>query len=97
MENLIKWLSNPIVWMVATFLLGVLVGRKNQTAYLAIISKLIDIIEIIDKDIKDIVPKELEPKLTKIKLWIANRLQKKEGKIVDNILQNKGYLNKTGV
>jgi len=97
MENLIKWLSNPIVWMVATFLLGVLVGRKNQTAYLAIISKLIDIIEIIDKDIKDIVPKELEPKLTKIKLWIANRLQKKESKIVDNILQNKGYLNKTGV
>jgi len=97
MENLIKWLSNPIVLMVATFLLGVLVGRKNQTAYLAIISKLIDIIEIIDKDIKDIVPKELEPKLTKIKLWIANRLQKKEGKIVDNILQNKGYLNKTGV
>ena len=97
MENLIKWLSNPIVLMVATFLLGVLVGRKNQTAYLAIISKLIDIIEIIDKDIKDIVPKELEPKLTKIKLWIANRLQKKESKIVDNILQNKGYLNKTGV
>ena len=93
MESLIKLLSNPIIWGVVLFIAGVIL-KKKLNSYLKIISLLIDAIEVVDKEIKDVIPSELEKKLIKIKQWILIRIEKAEGKIVDNILLDKGYFKK---
>lgn len=93
MEGIIKFLSNPIIWGIVIFIAGVVV-KKKLNAYLKIISLLIDAVEVIDKEIKDIVPAHLEAKLLKIKKWINARLVKGQAKIVDSILLGKGFLKK---
>jgi hypothetical protein len=94
MDKIFSVLGNPFLWGIIIFLLGFLL-RKKLNAYLKLLNLLIEAIEIIDMDIKDIVNDETRAKLIKIKAWISMRVGKREKKILDNALGNKGYLNKS--
>lgn len=94
MDNIINVLSNPFVWFAFIFILGVIV-RKKRKSYLKLLGLLVDAIEVVDNEIKDIIPPAMEAKLIKIKSWINARLDKKEKKEIDTILKNKGYLKRS--
>jgi len=93
MDKVIGILSNPFIWGGFVFVIGIFL-KKKRDAYLKLLYLLILAIEVIDQDIKDIVSGTKEAQLCKIKKWIANRIQKKEGKILDSILADKGLLKK---
>lgn len=93
MEKVINILSNPFIWGIVIFIAGFAVKKKLST-YLRLLRLLIDAVEIIDRDIKDIVSDEVQAKLIKIKQWIDSRLSKQEKKIIDAELKTKGYLGK---
>ncbi len=88
--QIINTVSNPFVWM-GILAVGALVVRRKLNSYLKLISLLIDAIEIVDKEIKDILPNEEMAKLTKIKGWIAQRVGK-DAPVLNKQLMNKGYL-----
>ncbi len=91
MDKIISSLSNPFIWL-GVLAVGSLIVRRKLNAYLKLISLLIEAIEVVDKEIKDILPDEEIAKLTKIKEWIAQRVGKQEA-LLDKQLGNKGYLN----
>jgi len=95
MDKFFSALSNPFLWGIILFALGFLLKRRLN-AYLKLLNLLIEAVEIIDTDIKDIVNDETRTKLIKIKAWISTRVGKAEKKILDNALGNKGFLNKSG-
>lgn len=92
METLLNTMSNPVIWGVVLTICGVILKAK-LTTYLRLISILIDAIEIIDDDIKDIVSNEQRQRLVKIKAYIASRVGKDRG-VLDKMLDNQGYLAK---
>lgn len=94
MEKLINYLSNPVIWFILMSLLWFILKKKRET-YLKLLYLLIEAIEVIDKEIKDIVPPNLEAKLIKIKSWINARLDKKEKEQLDAILKDKGFLQRS--
>ncbi|MDD5614459.1 MAG: hypothetical protein PHQ54_05260 [Candidatus Omnitrophica bacterium] len=93
MDKIIDLLSNPLTWGALMLVAGFMFKAK-RTAYLKLLYLLIQAIEVIDQDIKDIVKGDKEAKLCKIKTWIAKRVGKAEGEVLDDILQNKGLLTK---
>ena len=94
MEKIIQYLSNPIIWFAFMGLLW-FIFKKKRESYLKLLYLLIEAIEVIDKEIKDIIPLPLEQKLIKIKFWINARLDKKQKEQLDTILLAKGLLNKS--
>ena len=82
METVIDILSSKLTWFAFTFILGVIVKKKRDT-YLKLLHLLIQGVEIIDKDIINIVKGEQEAKLCKIKHWIANKVGRKEAKLLN--------------
>jgi len=95
MDKIFDVLGNPFLWGIILFILGFLMKQKLNT-YLKLLNLLIEAIEIIDTDIKDIVKDDTRAKLIKIKAWISMRIGKSEKKVLDSALGNKGYLNKSG-
>lgn len=95
MDKLFSALGNPFLWGVVLFILGFLLKKKLNT-YLKLLNLLIEAIEIIDTDIKDVVDDATRQKLVKIKIWIDARVKKDEKKVLDNALQNRGFLKKSG-
>ena len=96
MDGIIKLLSNPIIWFAFMGLLWLIFKKKRET-YLKLLYLLIEAVEVIDREIKDIVPATLEVKLIKIKSWINARLDKKQKGELDAILKDKGLLEKSKV
>lgn len=96
MEQVLSILTNPFVMGLGGFLAGFFLKQTKAKAFLKLIGLLITAIEIIDKDIKDVVSDEQQAKLTKIKAWIAGQVgvASEERAILDKMLDNKGYLAK---
>jgi len=94
MEKIINILSNLFLWGIIILVLGWILKQKLNT-YLRLIDLLIQAIEIIDDEIKDVIPDDIRQKLIKIKIWINDRLDKKDKEVLDTRLMNKGYLYKT--
>lgn len=94
MEKIINYLSNPLVWFAFMGLLW-FIFKKKRESYLKLLYLLIEAVEIIDKEIKDVIPANMENKLIKIKSWINARLDRKEKEQLDAILKDKGFLNKS--
>ena len=90
MDKIISILSNPIVWGILIFVCGIII-RSKLVSYLKIIYLLTEAIEIVDKEIKDILPPETEKKLIKIKAWICARVEKSEGKVLNDVLTDQGF------
>lgn len=95
MDKLFSVLGNPFLWGIILFVLGLALRQKLNT-YLKLLNLLIEAIEIIDTDIKDVVSDETRANLIKIKSWISMRVGKDEKKVLDKALDNKGFLNKSG-
>ena len=93
--DILSILSNPFVWGFILFVLGFIIKAKLNS-YLKLVNLLIDAIEIVDSEIKDILPPTTMEKLTKIKVMISNKVSGGEAKILDDALANKGYLMKGG-
>jgi hypothetical protein len=93
MDKLFDILGNPFLWGIIIFILGFILRQKLNT-YLKLLNLLIQAIEIIDTDIKDVVDDKTREKLLKIKSWINQRLGKDEKNVLDKALGNKGYLKK---
>ena len=93
MDIIIGLASNKILWLIAIFFLGVKFKQK-RTAYLKLLYLLIEGIEVIDQDIKDIISGKKEAQICKIKQWIKVRIENGEGKILDGFLSHKGLLKK---
>jgi len=91
MDKILGILSNPLLWGVVLFIVGFFVKQKLNS-YLKLVSLLVDAIEIIDTDIKDIVPDNIREKLTKIKKYIADRVGCKESVKLDTVLAQKNLL-----
>lgn len=91
MDKVLGILSNPLLWGIILFVVGFFVKQKLNS-YLKLVSLLIDAIEVIDTDIKDIVPDVYREKLTKVKKYIADRVGVKETVKLDNILAQKHLL-----
>jgi len=94
MDKIFDILGNPFLWGIILFVLSFLIGRKKINPYLKLLNLLIEAIEVIDTDIKDVVDNETRAKLLKIKFWINERVGKDEKKILDNALKNKGLFQK---
>jgi len=90
--EIIKQASNPFIWL-GILAIGALVVKKKLNAYLKLLNLLIEAIEVIDTEIKDVVDDATRAKLTKIKEWIANRVGKQEA-LLNEALGNRGYLEK---
>lgn len=93
MNRIIEVLSNPFIWGPAIFIAGIFL-KKKRDVYLKLLFLLVEAIEIIDDEVRDIVPDALRGKLTKIKERIARKTSKSEGKVLDGVLKKKGYLSK---
>jgi hypothetical protein len=93
MDKIFDVLGNPFLWGVIIFVLGFLLKKKLNT-YLKLLNLLIEAIEIIDTEIKDIVDDKTRESLLRIKEWIDRRVGKKERKVLDNALKNKGIFQK---
>jgi hypothetical protein len=93
MDKIFDVLGNPFLWGIILFILGFLMKQKLNT-YLKLLNLLIEAIEIIDNEIKDIVDDKTRESLLRIKEWIDRKVGKKERKVLDNALKNKGLLNK---
>lgn len=96
MDKVLEILTNPIVMAFAGFLVGFFLKEKKSKAILKLVNILIESIEIIDTEIKDIVSDDCRAKLTKIKAWISCKvgILNEERAILDKMLDNKGYLAK---
>lgn len=94
MDKIFSVLGNPFLWGIIIFIVGLILKGKLNT-YLKLLNLLIEAVEIIDSDIKDIVDDKTRQKLLKIKGWISMRIGKSEKKVLDKALQNKGYLNQS--
>jgi len=93
MEEMFNFLTSPFVLLIIS-IVGTFIARKKFKSYLKLVGLLVEAIEIIDKEIKDILGPEHEKKLTSIKKWIDRKVGKEEKKRLDKILVKKNFKTK---
>jgi len=98
MKELIHNLLPNLPWiaMIAISIIGgigTFLFYNKMKGWLAVVGILIEAIEIVDKDIKDILPDNWMEKIRKIKQVVNSMLKPADKDLLDKLLKERGYKN----